>query len=134
MLTTGGSGIVKIIIVGSILVIWFELSGLFEDKKVPFKTPKPLNEHENIIQQVKAVARHRYLQRINRVRNYCLHHQNDSILQEINGHSKWNQDLWYDYKHQLLYCQINKVGSSTWMNHLFKYLSCFALVNFKTPC
>lgn len=104
-----------LVIVVSILC---RLNLLQNEPQVEYSKEMPMVETESILHHVKKVAHHQYKNSINRVRNYCQKHANDPQLQEVNGDSKWNKDLWFDYKHQLLYCQISKVSSSTWTTHL----------------
>ena len=61
---------------------------------------------------------HRFQQRRGLITNYCNTNYNDSDLNSVNQDSKWNQDLYFEYQYKLLYCQISKIGSSTWINHL----------------
>ena len=68
------------------------------------KNPQKLNLQEYLVK------------RKLRIKQYCNRHKHDVQLKEVNTDSKWNEDLWFDYKYGFLYCQISKVGSSTWVD------------------
>ena len=75
-------------------------------------------EPKNIPHSVKSLAHLRFQHRRDLIKSYCRNNQNSSELLTVNHDQKWNQDLWFDYKNQLLFCQINKISSSTWVTNL----------------
>ena len=73
-----------------------------------------------MVKTVKALAHHRFQQNREIVAKYCKANQGDPDLITINQDPKWNKDLYFEYKYKMLYCQISKIGSSTWIDHLTK--------------
>ena len=74
-----------------------------------------------MVKHVKALAHHRFQQNKELISKYCKLNMNiDPDLKSINEDSKWNQELYYEYKSKLMYCQISKISSTTWINHLAK--------------
>ena len=67
---------------------------------------------------VKSLAHYQFQNRRNLISEYCQLNQNSSELHQVNQDLKWNKDLWFDYKNQLLFCQISKISSSTWVTNL----------------
>ena len=51
------------------------------------------------------------------VQNYCNAHRDDATLfnENFKDFEYWT---WFDYKHELFYCQVNKVGTTTWIHSL----------------
>ena len=82
--------------------------------KLPDIVEKSLSE----LEQVKFVAHDKFSERRKRIQDYCDKNSEDMELQEVNNDIKWNQDLWFDYKQKLIFCQISKVSSSTWVQSL----------------
>ncbi len=73
------------------------------------------------VERVKSLAYDIYYPRQRRVQEYCNNHIGiDDELTEVNTDPKWLRDLWFDNLDHLLYCQLSKVGSSTWVAHLLK--------------
>ena len=70
------------------------------------------------LEQVKFVAHDKFNERRKRIQDYCDKNSEDIELQEVNNDIKWNTDLWFDYKQKLIFCQISKVSSSTWVQSL----------------
>ena len=82
--------------------------------KLPDIVEKSISE----LEQVKFVAHDKFNERRKRIQDYCDKNSEDLELQEVNNDIKWNQDLWFDYKQKLIFCQISKVSSSTWVQSL----------------
>ena len=74
--------------------------------------------HKNELNQAKSLVHLRFQQNRDPIKMYCQNNQNSSELKEVNYNKKWNQDLWFDYNNQLLFCQISKISSSTWVTNL----------------
>jgi hypothetical protein len=73
------------------------------------------------VEQVKLMAFDFYYPRQSKIQKYCQQHMGlDDELTEVNTDPKWRQELWFDNQNHLLYCQISKVSSSTWVAHLLK--------------
>lgn len=73
------------------------------------------------VERAKVEAFDRYNARRSAVQEFCDAHMGiDDELVEVNTDPKWKQDLWFDNQNHLLYCQISKVSSSTWVAHLLK--------------
>ena len=68
--------------------------------------------------QAKSLAHLRFQKRRDLIKTYCQNNQNSSQLHKVNYNQKWNEDLWFDYKNQLIFCQISKISSSTWVTNL----------------
>ena len=75
---------------------------------------------KNRIHEVKSLAHHQFQQRRDLIKTYCQNNQNSSELEKVNRDTNWNKDLWFDYKNQLIFCQISKISSSTWVTNLMK--------------
>ena len=73
---------------------------------------------KNIKHPVKLLAHLRFQHRRNLIKNYCKKNVNSSELAKVNSDQKWNNDLWFDYNNKLLFCQISKISSSTWVTNL----------------
>ena len=71
--------------------------------------------HPSELEQVKFVAHDKFNERRKRIQDYCDTNSEDIELQEVNNDIKWNNDLWFVYKQKLIFCQISKVSSSTWV-------------------
>ena len=82
--------------------------------KLPDIVEKSISE----LEQVKFVAHDKFNERRKLIQDYCDKNSEDIELQEVNNDIKWNQDLWFDYKQKLIFCQISKVSSSTWVQSL----------------
>ena len=82
--------------------------------KLPDVVEKSISE----LEQVKFVAHDKFNERRKLIQDYCDKNAEDIELQEVNNDIKWNQDLWFDYKQKLIFCQISKVSSSTWVQSL----------------
>ena len=89
----------------------------------------PMTENQNIqsdlrlknhIHEVKSLAHDQFQQRRDLIKTYCQNNQNSSELEIVNQDTNWNKDLWFDYKNQLIFCQISKISSSTWVTNLMK--------------
>ena len=89
----------------------------------------PMTENQNVqsdlrlknhIHEVKSLAHHQFQQRRDLIKKYCQNNQNSSELEIVNQNTNWNKDLWFDYKNQLIFCQISKISSSTWVTNLMK--------------
>ena len=89
----------------------------------------PMTENQNVqsdlrlknhIYEVKSLAHHQFQQRRDLIKTYCQNNQNSSELKIVNQDTNWNKDLWFDYKNQLIFCQISKISSSTWVTNLMK--------------
>ena len=61
-----------------------------------------------------------YKNRRNIVKDFCAKYRGDKVLSKISNDSVWNKDIWYDYNYNFMYCEISKVGSYTWLIHLYK--------------
>ena len=70
------------------------------------------------LEQIKFAAHEKFKDRRKLIQDYCDKNSHDKELQEVNNDDKWNKDLWFDYKHKLLFCQISKISSSTWISSL----------------
>ena len=79
------------------------------------KLPEIVEQSISELEQVKFVAHVKFNERRKRIQDYCDKNAEDIELQEVNNDIKWNQDLWFDYKQKLIFCQISKVSSSTWV-------------------
>ena len=89
-------------------------STLQSTTKLPDIVEKSMSE----LEQVKFVAHDKFNERRKRIQDYCDKNSEDIELQEVNNDIKWNKDLWFDYKQKLIFCQISKVSSSTWVQSL----------------
>lgn len=51
------------------------------------------------------------------------------------GPMDWTRHLYYDYNHGMMFCPINKVGSSTWFDHFLRsvLLSTYFVKNRRCP-
>ena len=72
------------------------------------------------LEEVKSESHRIFNESRTRIHQYCKKYENDTILKEVNEDSKWNEDLWFDYEYELLFCQISKVSSSTWITSLMR--------------
>ena len=79
-----------------------------------------LRRERPILSYVKSLSHLRYKDRIDSVREQCSLNRYTPEVQEVNNDTKWNTDLWFDYDNQLLFCQISKISSSTWVKHLMR--------------
>ena len=77
---------------------------------------------DKVLGSIKLLAQNRYIKRRTLIQDFCEHNMNNDFYEliEVNQDPKWNDDLWFDTEHQLLYCQISKVGSVTWVDHLMQ--------------
>ena len=82
------------------------------------KLPEIVEKSMSKLEQVKFVAHDKFNERRKRIQDYCDKNSEDIELQEVNNDIKWNQDLWFDYKQKLIFCQISKVSSTTWVQSL----------------
>ena len=85
------------------------------------RVPPPAVKSEVV--KIKTLAHFKYLKQRKIVREYCqkyLNHSSD--LLEVNLDPKWKGKLWFDYKYNFLYCDINKVSSTTWVKTLLRYV------------
>ena len=85
--------------------------------KLPEIVEKSMSEFTEL-EQVKFVAHDKFNERRKLIQDYCDKNSEDVELQEVNNDIKWNNDLWFDYKQKLIFCQISKVSSSTWVQSL----------------
>ena len=67
--------------------------------------------------KVKLKAIDRYNKRRNVIKEHC---QRNIRLMKVNKDPKWRNELYFDYEHNLIYCEINKVASTTWTTNLMK--------------
>ena len=74
----------------------------------------------NLAKMAKVAAREKFQDRRKMIAQYCATNKKDKALTDVNRDPKWNEELWYDYKNYLLFCQISKVSSTTWINHLMR--------------
>ena len=72
------------------------------------------------LEEVKSESHRIFNESRTRIHQYCKKYENDTILKEVNEDSKWNKDLWFDYEYRLIFCQISKVSSSTWITSLMR--------------
>ena len=87
---------------------------LFQSTKLPVFVEKTIKE----LEKVKYVAHERFKDRRKLIKDYCDKYSDDKELLKVNNDMKWNQDLWFDYKYKLLFCQISKISSTTWISSL----------------
>ena len=66
------------------------------------------------IQNIKYKAQKQYSLRRSLIEKYCIEHKSDPLLKLVNSNVKNMTNLCYDYKHNLIFCVIPKVASSTW--------------------
>lgn len=87
----------------------------------------PISEVRELsyMEQTKISAHQRYQEKRHRISEYCERNQDEPELAHVNSDLKWTKDLWYDYENHLIFCQISKVSSSTWVSHLLKYYCYF---------
>ena len=85
------------------------------------RVPPPTIKSEVV--KIKTLAHFKYSKRRNIIREYCQKYLNKSSdLLEVNLDPKWKGELWFDYKYNFLYCDINKVSSTTWVKTLLRYV------------
>ena len=72
--------------------------------------------------KTKALAKVKYKDRRALIKRYCEKHKSDFRLRFVNDPNdpKWKKGLFYDYEHQLLFCGISKVSSTTWVTNLMQ--------------
>ena len=70
------------------------------------------------ILHIKSLALMKYNRRRNTIQEYC--QKNQSKLSILNKQKIWNKALFYDYEHNLIFCPIHKVSSTTWTTNLLK--------------
>ena len=75
--------------------------------------------HDQKMSEIKTQAAFRYQDRRENIRKFC-QAQNSVELEVINEDPKWKQQLFFDYKHGLMYCGISKVSSTTWVTNLMQ--------------
>ena len=95
-----------------------KFSKVHEEQKIVTKSDFETHLEASKSHQVKSLAHYQFQNRRNLISDYCQLHQNSSELHQVNQDLKWNKDLWFDYKNQLLFCQISKISSSTWVTNL----------------
>ena len=74
----------------------------------------------SIIKHVKSLAQYRFKERRSTIAKYCKLNQNEDNLFNVNQDPRWNQELYFEYQHKILYCQVSKAGTTTWLTHLSK--------------
>ena len=90
-----------------------------------FPSEMPVTGHDQDLTQLQkeklmAHSTDKYNDRRRLVKHYCDTHRNtDDDARLFNANFK-DFEYWihFDYKNELLYCEINKAGSTTWFNHL----------------
>jgi len=88
------------------------------EQKIDIKSDFETHFEASKPHRVKSLAHYQFQNRRNLISDYCQLNQNSSELHQVNQDLKWNKDLWFDYKNQLLFCQISKISSSTWVTNL----------------
>ena len=82
------------------------------------KLPNIINRTKVQLGQIKFLAHKKFKDRRKLIQNYCDKNAQEKELQEVNNDNKWNKDLWFDYRNKLLFCQISKISSNTWISNL----------------
>ena len=95
-----------------------KFSKVQEEQKIDIKSDFKTHPEASKSHRVKPLAHYQFQNRRNLISDYCQLNQNSSELHQVNQDLKWNKDLWFDYKNQLLFCQISKISSSTWVTNL----------------
>ena len=67
------------------------------------------------ISKIKALTAVKYDKRRTLIKAQC-----ENGLGHVTNNTKWKTDLFYDYAHQLLFCGVMKVSSTTWVTHLMR--------------
>ena len=88
------------------------------EQKIDIKSDFQTHSEGSKSHQMKYLAHYQFQNRRNLISDYCQLNQNSSELHHVNQDLKWNKDLWFDYKNQLLFCLISKISSSTWVTNL----------------
>ena len=100
-----------------------------------FRTwPTSGRQQENVVLttlQRKKILAHsttKYQTRRNLIQNYCDTHKSDELLNEVNEDRyhfarfplRGEGPMWFDYENQLLWCIIQKSGSTSWADQFSK--------------
>ena len=100
---------------GRVLLLYLLLIGVFMVIRYRLITNY---YHPVTISKIKALAAVKYDERRTLIKAQC--EKNHTGLGHVTNNAKWRTTLFYDYAHQLLFCGVSKVSSTTWVTHLMR--------------